>query len=532
MRLNMHGPSRVSGEFGPDAINVDPYAGASFNNKTILPLDGDNSVLSHLYTGQTIDVPSDGVITYGFYTGTHALGLNNNPHYGEGPGYVPFTDEQKAAAIDAVTLWDDLIPQSFVNVGNVSESEWARGEADILLASTSSGPAQAWAYYPGGTHAQERISSDVWVADPAVNTSNAAFDFGEYGRTTLIHELGHTLGLSHPGDYNYSADNDGDGQPDPITYANNAEYFQDSQQYTIMSYFGGWETFGAPVDWNHSGGVFFDNSPQGPMLHDIYAIQTAYGADETTRADATTYGFHSNADNALYDFNQNSLPYFALYDAGGEDTIDLSGFTASQYLNLNAGAFSSIGDVTLSQEQLGQGVYDAYLALGQDLHEAGYTDSDLGAISLGWLGDTEAANAAAIAADTGVSGIGTVNYETFAIAYGTTIENAVGGQGRDLLVGNAADNKIDGQGGDDVLTGGAGSDLFIFADNGSTDTITDFQTGVDKIDLSQIFDLSEADVSYNATTHQVQVDTDHNGVADLFIDSMHVVNSGDYLFHG
>jgi serralysin len=334
----------------------------------------------------------------------------------------------------------------------------------------------------------------------------------------------------------------GDGEPDPITYAGDAQYFQDSQEYTIMSYFGAWETGGAPIDWRYTGGAFYDSSPQGPMLHDIYAIQTAYGADPTTRSGDTTYGFHSNAGNALYDFNQNPLPYYAIYDAGGaNDKIDLSGFQSSQYINLTPGTFSSIGDVTMTKEQLGHAVHEAYLNyLGVDLYDAGYTDTTLGDISLGWLASTKAGNAAAIAADTGVSGIGTVNYENFAIAYNTIIENAVGGQGKDLIVGNDVNNNLDGQGGNDViegglgsdtLIGGAGSDLFVFGNDGSTDTITDFQTGADKIDLRGLSGVTAADVSYNATTHQVEINLDHTGAADMFINSVNLVGSGDYLFH-
>lgn len=513
------------------SINVDPYAGYSIGGKPILPLTGSNSVVSHLSSGQTLSTAPNAVFTYGFYTGNHALGINNNPHNGEGAGYSPFSAAQKAAAINAIQLWDDLIPQTFVNVGNVDEKGWAQNKATILFANTTTGPAQAWTYYPGGDHNYTRVSGDVWTADPNVNSSNADFGFGQYGNTTLIHELGHSLGLSHPGDYNFSDDNDGDGQPDPITYEGDAQYFQDSQEYTIMSYFGAWNTGGAPIDWRYSGGAFYDNSPQGPMLHDIFVIQQTYGADPNTRSGDTTYGFHSNAGNDLYDFTKNPLPFYAVYDAGGtNDTIDLSGFSSSQYLNLNAGEFSSIGEVTLTQQQLGQGVYNAYLQLGQDLHAAGYTDTQLGAISLNWLAQTKAANAGAIAADTGVSGIGTVNYENFAIAYGVTIENAVGGQGKDLIVGNDASNKIDGQGGNDILVGGGNSDTFIFANNGSTDTILDFQTGVDKIDLSALSGVTAADVTYNATTHQVEINVDHTGAADMFINAA-TVNAGDYIFH-
>lgn len=542
MGIKMSGPSRVGEALGPDGINFDQYAGYSIGGKPILPLTGgDDNVLNHLWYGVTMNAPH-GVITYSFMQTPTLTGRYNAPKEGyvsaspnsdfhsaffpgqaASDGYYPFTPEQQQAARAAIQLWDDLIPQTFVET---------RGNGADIQFANSNDPGQAYAWPPYWNGQGASFQGDVFTHDPVTNPSNSQFGFGEYGRTTLVHEIGHTLGLSHPGNYNASDDHDGDGIPDPITYQEDAQYFQDSQEYTIMSYFGAWNTGGAPVDWRYSGGVFYDNSPQGPMLHDIFAIQSAYGADPTTRAGETTYGFHSNAGNALYDFGQNFSPYFSLYDAGGNDTIDLSGFTASQYLNLNSGEFSSIGDVLMSKEAFGAAFHDGYLAgYGVDLYTRGYTDAQLGDIALGGLGRTETRNAGFLLEDTGVSGIATVNYENFSIAYNTTIENAVGGQGRDLLVGNAADNKLDGQGGDDVLTGGGGHDIFIFANNHSIDTITDFETGVDKIDLTGVAGVTTADVSYNATTHQVEIDTNHDHVADMFINSMNTVNSGDYLFH-
>ncbi len=91
------------------------------------------------------------------------------------------------------------------------------------------------------------------------------------------------------------------------------------------------------------------------------------------------------------------------------------------------------------------------------------------------------------------------------IAYGAVIENAVGGSGNDIIIGNSASNRLIGNAGNDVMsggdgidffTGGAGNDTFIADINGATivakrgaislDVITDFQKGLDKIDLSGI----------------------------------------------
>lgn len=82
-----------------------------------------------------------------------------------------------------------------------------------------------------------------------------------------------------------------------------------------------------------------------------------------------------------------------------------------------------------------------------------------------------------------------------------SIENATTGSGADLIVGTAGANvlisnagadhligaggndRLDGGRGNDVLTGDSGADRFIFARNWGTDTITDFQNGIDHIEI-------------------------------------------------
>jgi Ca2+-binding RTX toxin-like protein len=55
---------------------------------------------------------------------------------------------------------------------------------------------------------------------------------------------------------------------------------------------------------------------------------------------------------------------------------------------------------------------------------------------------------------------------------------------RFILDGGDGNDTLHGGDGDDVLIGGAGSDRFAFSGNNGTDTIADFQPGIDTIGLS------------------------------------------------
>ena len=59
-----------------------------------------------------------------------------------------------------------------------------------------------------------------------------------------------------------------------------------------------------------------------------------------------------------------------------------------------------------------------------------------------------------------------------------------GGAGDDVIRGDGGDDRLDGGTGNDTLVGGSGADLFVFAPGHQNDRITDFQRGVDRIDLT------------------------------------------------
>jgi len=316
-------------------------------DEVVAQLDG-----GHRWSGSHIGYAFAEVIPAGGFAG------------GEADGVTRFNSDQRAAARLAVELWDDLVA--------VSLYEANQNVADFSLANYVEA-GQAYAYYPP--------FGDIFI-NPE-EASNFELDFGGYGYFTLIHELGHSLGLNHPGDY--SAD---DGE---LSYAEQAEYRQDSQQYTVMSY---WEADNTGSDHG------FNNTPSTPMLHDIAAIQAIYGADTSTRTGDTVYGFNSTANRAVFDFSSaqySQAPILTLWDAGGDDTLDLSGYSAAARVDLSEGTYSDVGGLT----------------------------------------------------------------NNIAIAFGAQIENAIGGTGSDVLVGQGLANRLDGGAGNDTLFGGAGDDVLV-----------------------------------------------------------------------
>jgi len=94
-------------------------------------------------------------------------------------------------------------------------------------------------------------------------------------------------------------------------------------------------------------------------------------------------------------------------------------------------------------------------------------------------------NKVTVTADDGHGGKTPLNF-TLNIANVPTIK---GTAKADLLVAGAGNDTIDGNTGNDTLTGGAGNDTFVFNSklNATTnvDTITDFVSGADKIELSK-----------------------------------------------
>ena len=78
---------------------------------------------------------------------------------------------------------------------------------------------------------------------------------------------------------------------------------------------------------------------------------------------------------------------------------------------------------------------------------------------------------------------------------GAGADSLYGGVGGDTLTGGTGKDVLDGGVGHDELRGGAGADRFVFANDGVTDRLLDFQDGVDLIDLDPFVTLTVTTVA-------------------------------------
>ena len=166
--------------------------------------------------------------------------------------------------------------------------------ANITFKHTDREDNRAYANYPGENKSSVHIGKNATLS-------------------TYLHELGHALGLGHPGPYNASK----------RTFKEDAIFASDSYQTTVMSYF----------QQNENTELTYKSSParnQTPQIADIIAIQKIYGEPDTVQAGNTTYTWPEKSEDGI-------IPRVTrtLYDKEGFDTLDISTDTTDQSVNLN-----------------------------------------------------------------------------------------------------------------------------------------------------------------------------------------------------
>ncbi len=234
------------------------------------------------------------VVTFGFLSA--AVGTAQDRL-----GFKAMTTAQKNAVRRAFSYYGSLINVTFQEVGG-------NATADINFGTNNQrGVSAGYSYYPKNSPIEGKTA--LFLANDQWTNSDAQVQEGGYGYETILHEIGHTLGLKHPG--NYNAGGGGTGGP----YLSQAD---DNREHSIMSYW----------DNGASKGV----NPTTAMPYDIAALQYLYGAN--------TAG--SNASKGAFTFTAGKSYLQTLWSANGTDKIDLSGLDRSSYVDLNGGSFSSI----------------------------------------------------------------------------------------------------------------------------------------------------------------------------------------------
>jgi serralysin len=333
----------------------------------------------------------------------------------------------------------------------------------VIMVASSSAPGTAWGYYPW-TDAE---AGDVWFNNAYAGSRDVGYPkAGDYNWLTAIHELGHTLGLKH------GHETDGlTGAAVPLA--------MDDLEFTVMSYrsyilastSGGYanETWGYPTTY---------------MMLDIAALQEMYGADFTTNATDTTYTWNPNSGEMSINGVGQGAPganriFMTTWDGGGNDTYDFSNYTgAGVTVSLAAGGYSTASAAQLAN--LGDGNF----ARGNIFN------------ALLYHGDVR-----------------------------SLIENAIGTQSNDVLVGNQAANWLQGLGGSDHLDGGEGAD--ILEGGVGNDTLIG-GLGIDKADYRNATSAVTVNLSVLTaqSTGSAGMDT-ISGVEDILGSAFNDVLTGD-----
>lgn len=409
----------------------------------------------------------------------------------------------------------------------------AAGASDITIALISRTDVD-WVGFSGGgddeTFGYTGSAGDVYVNSAFL--SNATFQLGSDSRTTLMHELLHSFGLSHPhSDYvgnrpvvtaDYAATRLAGFARLGFPTATGADMYK--EYFSIMSY--------------DDQSVFTESHT--PMILDVIALQNAYGEGRGTSGTGNDTIESGNAGYRVY------------FDKGGIDTLDLAAWSTGVSLNLGVritgathlvgvamtlddaenlatrdpahlrwlyGEFEHASGTAVKDEMVGNlfanrldglAGNDRLVGLGGNDVLAGGAGSDVLAGGVG--NDRLLGGAGGDTGDYGAATAGVVVRLSVTVSQNTagagrdtlaSIENLFGSRHADQLFGNglanvlkgqaaadrlyglAGNDKLYGGGGNDLIYGGKGADVFVFdkLSKGGIDRIADFLHTADTLQL-------------------------------------------------
>ena len=440
-------------------------------------------------------------VTYSFADGAYLPTLAEYQPYSN-YGYTAFTEAQRANFRDVTAIYQAVTGVVFVEVAE-------GGMIDIF--NTDGSSYGGWANY--GYTTDTYTSDGYFVID---NSGN--YDEGSYGFLSMMHELGHAMGLQHPHDGTYMLNPSLDNLAHTVmTYNNTYPYpsalgsfdlqalnhlYGDAQDTTGWSYGFVADVFtvagaslgdvimgvkgendlagrgGQDIIYGRDGADVLKGGAGRDLLIGLAGNDTIYGG----KGHDLIYG-HQKGTASFYDSD-------TLYGGGGNDRIfsgsgsdvlwgqagndTLSGGTSNDTL------YGGLGNDTLRGGSGGDMLYGGNgddLLSGDDADETYWGSDQL----FGGSGNDRL--------------MGRVGYDTLSGGGGN--DKLFGGDQNDTLYGDGGADRLFGGNGNDTLSGGKGRDLlwggpdrdyfdFTTDDIGWTDVIKDFEDSIDRIDLNAL----------------------------------------------
>ena len=327
-----------------------------------------------------------------------------------------YPDEDIAGFIEATPFQAEAARVGFRLVQSYTELKLTESPSGLASDVTfrvaglpDNGTSHAWFPPNEGSYnsSDSRAAGDIFLAANGKPTSMACF--GSDAFNTIIHEMGHALGLKHGHDATFNgalADNVNDNEFSVMTYASCLG--ANSSQVTE---------------------AINGSSPQSFMMYDIAALQVLYGANYDKEHTTAIYRWDSSGQQYI---NGSAAPntgvsathkiFTTVWTAGATATYDFSNFNEDASYDLRPGAWS-----TFSRSQLA------------DLNGAAPADTPQyqaqGNVYNALLHDGDLRSA---------------------------VSNVIGGGGNDNIMGNQVDNAITGGPGNDRIDGLEGLNTAIY----------------------------------------------------------------------
>ena len=376
-----------------------------------------NAAVDSLIAGTRWSAGDDGKVTITYSFASEASVWRSG--YGnDEPGFWggDFSAAEQTVIRKALGAWASVADIHFTEVADDAS------DAGDIRFGRSTLPSTAWAYLPG----TEAEHGDVWLGQqrfPSISSTDLVdqvYAPGTWRYFTLMHEVGHALGLLHP--------HDGGGVAAALDPA------ADWVGASIMSY------RSHPGQANLSG-YGIDFYPTTPMCLDVSAVQSLYGAAI------------AEAGNTHWIWEPGARICQTIWDSGGVDTIDWSNQSTAAVIRLSQATWSELGSpYRWSVDGGGVHAGTAYIAAGSIIENAIGGDVD------DRIEGSETANR--IEGRDGADVVlGQGGDDT--LFGGSGDDRVDGGLGNDLIVGNLGNDLLVGETGDDRLYGFAGADRLL-----------------------------------------------------------------------